>query len=148
MVLKGDGSQPLVLPKYPHMMPEDYLLWRQFVANGSYLPDKVWYDVRVGRGWPVLDTDPEWKKKYIEASTKKRIDVVALYGNIYMVLEVKPDAGCEALGQVIYYAEDFSREHAGGRGVMAGIVTDVCDQDVRQVFDLAGIVVFEVGEEG
>jgi len=148
MVSLGPGIKPKIETRYPHMMPEDFEIWTRFIRNGEYLPDECWYDVRVGRAWPMPDDAPQWMRRYCLMSTRKRIDIVWRVGQDYWVIELKPLAGTEALGQVIYYAEDFRREYAGTRRVMAAVVTDVVDQDVRPVFDLAGIVVFEVGQGG
>lgn len=127
------------------MMPEDTLIWRKFIENDKYLPEKVWYDVRVGRAVEVPAGQPEWMKRMAEYSTRKRIDMVWLKGLQYWVVEAKPSAGVVALGQVIFYSKAFEKEYAPETPVIGAIVTDKVDQDVEPIFDELGVVVYEVG---
>lgn len=131
--------------RYPHMMPEDIIIWRRFIENGIRLPDEVWYDVRVGEAMEVESGQPEWMKRFAEYSTRKRIDVIGRKGFDWFIIECKPRAGIVALGQAVYYAWAFEREYRPPGRVLAVIVTDVVDPDVRPLFDQAGVVVFEVG---
>jgi len=134
----------MVSVKYPHMMPEDTIIWRRFIELGQYLPDEVWYDVRVGAGIEIPSGQPEWMQRFAEYNYKKRIDVVARRGNLWLVIETKPKAGIVALGQIVYYSWAFQREYRPVGRVVGALITDVVDPDVRPLFDVAGIVVFEV----
>lgn len=147
MVQLGPGVRPVLKVKYHHMMPEDTIIWRRFIENGSYLPDKVWYDVRVGKAVEVPSGQPEWMSKFAEYSTRKRIDMVWRKGLDYWVVEAKPRAGVVALGQVIYYSEGFRKEYQAPALIIPAIITDVVDEDVRPIFDAIGVVVFEVGRK-
>ena len=147
MVQLGPGVRPVLVNKYPHMMPEDTIIWRRFIENGSYLPDQVWYDVRVGKAVEVPSGQPEWMHKFAEYSTRKRIDMVWRKGIDYWVVEAKPKAGVVALGQVIYYTEGFRKEYQVAGVIRPAIITDVVDEDVRPIFDAIGVIVFEVGRE-
>lgn len=145
MVRLSDGSVPEVRIKYPHMMPEDTAIWTAFLEDGKYIPDKVWYDVKVGASMPMPRNEPLWMKKYVEYSTRKRIDVVARVGLDYWIIECKPGAGHAALGQVIHYARAFTREYEFQGEVLPVILTDVMDPDLKIDFQEIGVVVFEVG---
>jgi len=147
MVSLGKGVRPVVAPKYPHMMPEDRTIWQRFCGNGLYLPDEVWYDVRVGHAVPVASGQPAWMHKFAEYATRKRIDIVGKSGADYWIIEAKPKAGMVALGQALFYSWAFAKEYDHVGEVIPAVVTDVCDTDVREVFDLAGVVVFEVGRQ-
>jgi len=139
---------PVVRPTYPHMMPEDTVIWTKFISNPPVKIDEVWYDVRVGAAVPVPTGQPGWMTKFSEYSTRKRIDIVWLSGLNYWVVEAKPHAGLVALGQVLFYAWAFEREHRPEWPVIRGIVTDIADEDLIPVFEQAGIVCFEVGLDG
>ena len=127
------------------MMPEDTIIWKRFLKNGKYLPDLVWYDVRVGRGIAIPSGQPEWMKRMADYTYKKRIDMVWKIGSTWWVIEAKPAAGVVALGQVIFYADLFKSEYVPDQQVEMGIVTDFVDLDVKTIFEKWGVVVFEVG---
>ena len=141
----GIGVKPELRMKYPHMMPEDTIIWKKFIENGLFLPDLVWYDVRVGRGISIPSGQPDWMQRMADYTDKKRIDMVWKTGPTWWVIEAKPFAGVVALGQALFYAELFEAEYVPGQPVLRGIITDHVDLDVKPIFDKAGIVVFEVG---
>jgi hypothetical protein len=143
MVRLIDGSIPEVRIKYPHMMPEDTAIWTAFLEGGKYIPDKVWYDVKVGQPMPMPGGEPPWMKKYVSYSTRKRIDVVARVGLDHWVIECKPNAGHAALGQVIHYARAFMREYEYPGEVVPVIITDSMDPDLKIDYQEIGIVVIE-----
>lgn len=137
--------KPLPAVKYPHMMPEDTIIWTRFLKNADVLIDEVWYDVRVGSAVPVDTGQPEWMKRMAEYVTRKRIDVVARRGRDYWIIEAKPFAGVVALGQALYYANAFKAEYKPAGSVVPAVVTDLVDPDVQSILDRYGVVVFEVG---
>lgn len=145
MVRLIDGSVLEVRAKYPHMMPEDTAIWTTFIEGGKFLPDVVWYDVKVGQSIPIAKGEPPWMKKYVDFSTRKRIDVVGRVGLDYWIIECKPSAGHAALGQVIHYARAFMREYDHQGEIIPVIVTDAMDPDLKIDFQEIGIVVIEVG---
>lgn len=145
MVNLGPSRVPRVSVRYPHLMPEDTIIWRRFVKQGQFLPDEVWYDVRVGTPIEVASGQPEWMRKWAEYSSRKRIDIVGRMGSDWLVIEAKPKAGVVALGQVVFYGWKFELEYKPTGRVIPAIVTDSVDPDLRPLFDVAGIVVFEVG---
>jgi len=141
----SDGRPPEVRGHYPHLMPEDRVIWARFVEHGVFLPELVWYDVRVGKAVEVASGQPAWMRKWAEYATRKRIDMVWSVGLDFWVVEAKPRAGLVALGQALYYAWAFEREYEHRGEVIAAVVTDRVDEDVAPVFELAGVWVFEVG---
>lgn len=145
MVRLINGSAPEVRMKYPHMMPEDSSIWSAYLEAGQFLPDVVWYDVKVGHSIPVAKNEPPWLKKYVDYSTRKRIDVVARKGLDYWIIECKPGAGHAALGQAIHYSRAFMREYEFQGEVVPMILTDVMDPDLKIDFQEIGIVVLETG---
>lgn len=142
----GLAEKPVLATRYRHMLREDLAIWRKFIVNGKFLPDKVWYDVRVGNAVTLGDDEPEWMVRMNQQLTRKRIDVVGKVGLDFWVIELKPEAGYDAFGQVVYYAYDFQREYAKGASVVPVIVTDFADPDVLPVCSQAGVLVLEVGD--
>ena len=145
MVFWHTGVKPRVQVRYPHMMPEDTIIWTKFLQSRAMLIDEVWYDVRVGSGVPLDSGQPDWLKRMADYTYRKRIDVVARRGRDYWIIEAKPGAGIVALGQALYYANAFKFENRIPGNVIPSVITDVVDPDVAPMFDAYGVVVFEVG---
>lgn len=146
MVSLGPSEKPVVKSRYLHMMPEDRALWQKFILNGEFLPDEVWYDVRVGRGIPLDTGQPVWMQKFAEYSYKKRIDVVGKIGQDYLVIECKPYAGIVALGQIVFYSLTFLAEFKPRGEVIPMIVTDSADPDCVSILEDLGCLIYEVGK--
>lgn len=88
---------------YPHLLPSDNALWREFVLTHPGLYDSVAYDVRVGEGEPVPpDYPPELVRMWYMLTTR-RIDVVGRIGSSLDIIEVKPFAGLSCIGQLLSY---------------------------------------------
>lgn len=137
----GPGREPLLRPHYPHMLQEDNEVWSKFLEQNFERLTEVWYDVRVGQ--PVeLDGDAsDMEKKIAAGLTRKRIDVVAISGGNYWVIEVKPYASMLALGQVISYARLFALQYETRGRVIPVIVCDSIDEDLTDEFAEMGILV-------
>ena len=145
-LLKGEVPQLRV--RYPHMMPEDAKIWTKFLIHGQFMPDHVFYDVHVGRGLEPPEGSPEWLRKYAKINYTKRIDVVGRSVGRWWVIECKPGASYWALGQVIFYSWAFGNEIRDDKEIIPVVITDVVDEDLRPLFDLAGVLVLEVGRGG
>ena len=145
MVRLGQPQKVKLAIRYPHMLPEDILLWQRFIENGDYLPDHVWYDVRCGTAVEVADAGPEWMHRMADRLTRKRIDVVGQVGPSYWVIEIKPRASYDAFGQVVFYADQFQKEYTPSVEVIPVLLTDLVDPDILPLCDEVGVLVFEVG---
>lgn len=82
--------------------------------------------------------------RYVDKCSPLRIDAVALVKARWWVLEVKPDAGYMALGQVLVYIWYASRTNAALADARVGVVTDKVQACIAPVFDQFGVKVFEV----
>ena len=124
---------PELLSKYPHMFPLDIAIWERFlVAYGSdYL--NFSYDVKVGSGSPVPAGTPENYARMQEVLSKYRIDAVGFRSNEIDIIEVKPDAGTIAIGQVVAYTTLYLRDIKPSLPVRGVIVTDRELPDMRQL---------------
>lgn len=109
---------------YPHMAPNDVEIWNRFIKKHPREFDRVAYDVPVGAGAEfdtVVNplTGGDVKKLY-----QRKIDVVAVQGEIINVIELKPRASTGAIGQVVGYSSLFRREWPGNYVIIKMIITD------------------------
>jgi len=87
-----------------HMLPEDRDIWARYLSHFEDQFDRYEYDVLVGPKLDVPSTDlPPRIRMLAERVFALRVDVVAKRGEEVWVIEVKPNAGLSALGQVIAY---------------------------------------------
>lgn len=137
----GPGRVPLLRPHYPHMLAEDNAVWSTFLDQNFERLQEVWYDVRVGMPVELEDGASEMELRIARGLTRKRIDVVAISGGNYWVIEVKPYASMLALGQVISYARLFALEYEIRGRVIPVVVCDEVDGDLVDEFEEMGIMV-------
>lgn len=137
----GEGREPLLRPHYPHMLAEDNEVWSKFLEQNFERLTEVWYDVRVGQPVKLADDATDMEKRIAAGLTRKRIDVVAISGGNYWVIEVKPYASMLALGQVMSYARLFALQYEVTGRVIPVIVCDSIDADLLEEFEELGIMV-------
>jgi len=128
--LLGPGEKPQVRKRYVHMMHEDYATWTAFMQSEQNKLDEVWYDVHVGRPMAVPAGSPSYMQDVVDGVSRKRIDVVARVGHGIFIIEVKPHANMEAIGQVVTYTNLFVWEFVITGPVNAMIVATTCDADI------------------
>lgn len=119
---------------YPHMSPEDTILWNRFIKERPDFADFVYYDVPVGTLPNKIE--PQHKpitEKYVRQTYLKRIDALTHRDKTLHVIELKPHAGMIALGQVIMYRHCLFKLLEGGYHVIAMIVTDTADLDLPEL---------------
>jgi hypothetical protein len=138
----GKGQRPVIMPKYPHMMAEDTLVWTRFLQTESHRLKEVWYDVHVGQS-VIFDMGlSDLEQRIADGVTRKRIDVVASVGGGFWIIEVKPHASMYAVGQVLTYRRLFVKEYRPKGIASAVIVADSYDPDLLGQFDEMGVLVF------
>ena len=126
----GPGESPEVRLKYVHMLKEDYATWTAFLESGVLKLEEVWYDVHVGVAMEVPSGAPMWMLRVADGVSRKRIDVLGRMGVVYSVIEVKPIANMEAIGQVVTYRRLFGEEFEVPGVVGAVVVCMTVDRDV------------------
>lgn len=89
-----------LLPNYPHMKPADIAIWERFIIAHPDAYDSVQYDLGIGLLPPfntvvVPETGGSDQELYL-----RKIDVVGFKGGVIDIIEVKPNAGPSAVGQV------------------------------------------------
>ncbi len=115
---------PELLFKYPHMFPLDIAIWERFLVSYGADYANFSYDVKVGSGSPVAPGTPDNYARMQEILSKYRIDAVGFRSNNIDIIEVKPDAGTIAIGQVVTYVALYKRDLKPSLTIRGVIVTN------------------------
>lgn len=126
----GPGQKPEVRAKYVHMLAEDHSTWTAFLYGHPEEFDEVWYDVHVGQPMAVPAGSPDYLRAVADGVSRKRIDVVAVSGGVWYVIEVKKHANMESVGQVITYRDLFVKEFDLVGPCHARVIGTTCDGDI------------------
>ena len=141
MPVLGKSQSPVVMSSYPHFGDADIDVWSKYLADPVVPIKEVWYDVHVGSPVELRRSSDEMDRRIAAGLTRKRIDVVAKIGSGFWVIEVKPVADQQALGQILNYTRLFVREFNVPGEVFPVIVADEVDMNVIGSFEELGILV-------
>lgn len=128
----------------PGMPSGDYLIWLRFAERAAALYDQLYFNVRVGEPVPVAEDLPPEIKAMAVALSRRRIDVVGEKGSDWSLVELKQDAGAEALGQILLYKALWLSDPPDSRPVDLSIVTNSFNKDMNiacKAYDVEFIVV-------
>jgi hypothetical protein len=136
--------KPEKLFRYPHMFPLDIAIWERFIdAHGADFLGFD-YDVKVGTG----TTPPEGVgHNYARMQTilsKYRIDCVGYTNDAIYIIEVKPEAGTVAIGQIEAYTRLYKRDFQPKLKVIGAIVTDRILPDMEYLTQAKDILLYIV----
>lgn len=132
------------LRKYPHMLPADVALWERFLSRYSGFFTTVEYDVHVGGAVERLSA---WSDKFtLEASwlAAKRIDVVGHKPGEIWLIEVKPEPGTAAIGQLVAYRILYLLKYTPSANVICALVSDYLVPDEKVILEKLGFKWFVV----
>lgn len=116
--------KPELLRKYPHMFPLDIAIWERFIVEHGADFLGFDYDVKVGSGTtPPIGTGDNYARMQAILS-KYRIDCVGYTPNAIYIIEVKPEAGTVAIGQIETYTRLYKRDLNPDKKIIGCIVTD------------------------
>ena len=138
---------PALTGRYPHLARRDAPLWERYLSLYAHQWLGVAYDVAVG-GLDVDDPDatPEQKLGW-RYSTAEKIDVVLNRGDEHWLVEVKPNARNDSLGQVLGYLLLAQREPWSPVPMVPCVLTDNMSADVRWVASQLDVQVILLPEE-
>ncbi len=122
-----------LLAKYPHMKPADVVIWERFIKANPNAFVTVDYDVNVGEGAPFDTTLSNLEGQDVGALYLKKIDVVAYSKNEITLIEVKPAATLQALGQVNAYYELYCKTFKPTDNVKLAVLTDILTPDILYI---------------
>lgn len=115
------------------MKPEDVAIWERFLIKHPDAFERCDYDVKVGAGrMPAFRQEPNMEKGWKDL-TQKKIDVVGYKGKDVWIIEVKPNARANALGQMWMYDELYKADFAVEGKIYNLIITDRDDPDTMKV---------------
>lgn len=113
-----------------HMSKGDAYLWSKFLEHGPDLYKTYDYNVRVGKGVTLPDTEPEWLRKSARDLSRKRIDVVGYGIRTIAVIEVRVAAKANVLGDLISYKYLYKITFNPNKPIIPILVTDSVDADL------------------
>lgn len=129
------------LAKYPHMKPEDILVWERFLHLMPSFFDTVDYDVAVGKGAPQNPEHPEAIQADGKILTQKKIDVVGYAGDRTYVVEVGPIADMRKLGQILTYTRLFKATYPEVPNPIPMVLCGAIERELEDDFAEHGILV-------
>lgn len=106
------------------MMPLDREIWQRFLLRYEDDFDEFDYDVLCGPKLRLEREDLPWLGDMTERLMSLRIDVLGYKEDECWLIEVKPNAGLSALGQLMAYRFYLLEEKYENRELKAVIVTD------------------------
>lgn len=132
------------LRKYPHMLPADVGLWERFLDKYGSRFSNFRYDVHVGGHLERSEWmgDETWAMAQVLAA--KRIDAVGYRPREVWIIEVKPESGCGAIGQLVVYSMLFPRSGYVGKRLVRALVCENITPDDRFVMEGLGYEYFIV----
>jgi hypothetical protein len=155
-----------VIPRYPHMGPEEAKIWHKFLAMAPMNFIRIQYDVHVGTGYVPEYLIKEYRQKLelykkglisydevkiteaiiksVQSLTQLRIDAVAETNQHIWIFEVKPRAGRSALGQLESYYYWYIRQYRPTKPVRLGVVCYEVDPNLEPIFQSKNIEIFKV----
>lgn len=114
------------------MVKEEIELWKRYLTRYGDTYERYDYDVHVGKGCgKIPGLGGNYQRMAIRLS-QKRIDVVAYKGGRANIIEIKPIANMEAIGQLKGYKTLYEDQYGSGTVDKLIIVTTSADQDLRR----------------
>lgn len=135
---------PTRLSRYPHMFPLDIAIWERFIDRHGASFSGFSYDVKVGSGTePIAGLGSEYERMQAILS-KYRIDCVGYRDGEIRIIEVKPEAGTIAIGEVELYTALYARDFSPTERIIGCIVTDRYLPDMQWMCDQKGYELYIV----
>jgi len=111
-------------PNYPHMSVADTAIWHRFIDKYPSIFSAVQYDFHIGDAPPFNTLMDDGEDKNQDMLYRLRIDVVGEDKDKISIIELKPSAGVNTIGQVESYKTLYQRDEETKKPVVAVIVTD------------------------
>jgi len=90
--------------RFPHLSTHDAAVARDFFNLRPWLYESARFDVPVGQGRAGTTTAERLKSHPADVVLLKRIDFVLTLGTTQWVVEIKPKACAEGIGQALCYS--------------------------------------------
>lgn len=126
------------------MMPYDVAIWERFIEKFPSAYKMVEYDHALG-STPQFDTVVNEATGGDAAKLYQyKIDVVAELDDRIDIIELKPNAGPSALGQVNSYVALYKRDRSPQKPLRPVVITDILRTDMQHLADDAGVTLIVV----
>lgn len=126
------------------MSVADTEIWNRFLAKYPDEYDRVQYDFHVGDPPPFNPLMDNGEDKNQDLLYKFRIDVIGHKGNDVDLIEVKPNAGPSALGQIRSYKTLYERDEEPTGRVNLVIITDTLRTNMDYLATQEGVRIIVV----
>lgn len=113
----------------------DLGVWQSFLRLYPLADQSAEYNVRVGGGRHAQLHQPEFAHLPGAEDWRKRIDVLIDLEELAFVVELKPWATAQAIGQAVLYARLYANEHGGGFAAVPVVVSRHIDADLLQCLE-------------
>ena len=126
---------------YPHMKPNDVEIWERFIMQNPDKYEQVQYDVCCGDGAEFDTNLGDSPSSSADKLYRKKIDVVGYKGDSIDIIELKPNAGASALGQVLGYVVLYKSEHPSLKEPRPVVITNAIRPDMLKMANAMGVTV-------
>lgn len=127
------------------MQPRDVHLWEKFVRANAGFFTSCDYDVPVGPPPDWLDVEGDEMARKQAKLYQKKIDVVGYNGNDIYIVEVKPQAGSSAVGQILSYKLYWKKDNPDLPEPKLLVITNKLQNGYEPVYHSHKILVAETG---
>ncbi len=122
----------------------DFLLWQKYRVHAASLFSRLYFNVRVGESVNIDASLPPEIQVMALATSRRRIDFVGATPDFWTLIELKYDAGAEALGQILMYRALWLADPPDSLPLRLGIVSNISNKDLEvacKLYDVEIIVV-------
>ena len=127
---------------YPHMKPADVAIWEEFIEQNPKAYETAIYDQAVGEGAEIPEGTQDNMARDFKILTQWKIDVVGFFQDQIHIIELKPNAGISALGQVLGYANLFKKTFKPVGTVTPVVITDRLRPDMLALAKEMGVKIY------
>lgn len=124
---------------YPHMSVKDTIIWNRFLDKYPDAYKNCQYDFHIGDAPPFNTLDDDDTDYNQDMLYRLRIDVVAGSPLGIDLIEVKPDAGVSAIGQLENYKLLYMRDEEPKEKVGMILLTDKERPNMKWLCEQKGI---------
>jgi hypothetical protein len=121
------------------MSPEDVRIWDRYLPLIRDQVSAMYFDVGLGSGATLPETEPENYRRMWKRNTQKRADVLAVVDNELWLIELRYAASSSAIGRLLMYRLLYLQDPKLGKSLRLILVTDQYDADVELAATAAGI---------
>lgn len=129
---------------YPHLKPRDIEIWERFILAYPDAYKMCQYDFGVGDIPDFIKNASSKEGQAMQELYRLKIDVLGYTDDHIDLIELKPDAGMSAVGQVLGYVELYKTEQTPKLTIMPTIITNVERLNVRSFCERMGVKLFIV----